>query len=74
MESGRILPGVKVVIANPETKGQCLDTQLGEIWVASQHNGSGYFNVSEDDYLTEGEILFHFFALMELSLTDYRWV
>lgn len=53
MESGRILPGVKVVIANPETKGQCIDKQLGEIWVSSQHNGSGYFNVSDDDVLTE---------------------
>lgn len=53
MESGRILPGVKVVIANPETKGQCVDSQLGEIWVSSNHNGSGYFNVTEDDHLTE---------------------
>lgn len=59
MESGRILPGVKVVIANPESKGQCVDSQLGEIWISSQHNGSGYFNVSEDDQLTEEHFRAH---------------
>lgn len=31
MESGKLLPGVKVVIANPETKGQCGDSHLGEV-------------------------------------------
>ena len=25
------MPGVKVVIANPETKGQCADSHLGEV-------------------------------------------
>lgn len=29
MESGKLLPGLKVVIANPETKGQCGDSHLG---------------------------------------------
>ena len=33
MESGKIMPGVKIVIANPETRGQCADSHLGEIWV-----------------------------------------
>lgn len=33
MESGKLLPGVKVIIANPESKGQCGDSHLGEIWV-----------------------------------------
>uniref|UniRef100_A0A915E6R1 AMP-dependent synthetase/ligase domain-containing protein n=1 Tax=Ditylenchus dipsaci TaxID=166011 RepID=A0A915E6R1_9BILA len=28
MESGKLLPGVKVVIANPETRGQCADSHL----------------------------------------------
>ena len=28
---GQILPGVKVVIANPETKGMCADSHLGEV-------------------------------------------
>jgi len=45
MESGKLLPGVKVVIANPETKGQCADSHLGELWVASEHNASGYFSL-----------------------------
>lgn len=63
IESGRILPGVIVVIANPETKGLCVDSQLGEIWVSSQHNGSGYFNVTEDDQLTEE----HFRARLETN-------
>ena len=30
-ESGKLLPGVKVVIANPETKGHCGDSNLGEV-------------------------------------------
>lgn len=33
VESGKLLPGVKVIIANPETKGQCGESHLGEIWV-----------------------------------------
>jgi acyl-CoA synthetase (AMP-forming)/AMP-acid ligase II len=33
VESGKLLPGVKVIIANPDTKGQCGDSHLGEIWV-----------------------------------------
>ncbi|VDL81787.1 unnamed protein product, partial [Nippostrongylus brasiliensis] len=41
----QLLPGVKVVIANPETRGQCADSHLGEIWVASPHNAMGYFTV-----------------------------
>ena len=27
----QLLPGVKVVIANPDTKGQCADSNLGEV-------------------------------------------
>lgn len=52
MESGKLLPGVKVIIANPETKGQCGDSHLGEIWVQSGHNASGYFTIygDENDY------------------------
>ncbi|XP_067123650.1 disco-interacting protein 2 isoform X2 [Centruroides vittatus] len=51
MESGKLLPGVKVVIANPETRGQCGDSHLGEIWVQSPHNASGYFTIYGDDSL-----------------------
>jgi hypothetical protein len=32
MESGKLLPGVKVVIANPDTKGHCGDSNLGEVF------------------------------------------
>lgn len=34
IESGKLLPGVKVIIANPETKGHYGDSHLGEIWVS----------------------------------------
>ncbi|VDP93612.1 unnamed protein product, partial [Echinostoma caproni] len=36
--SGRIGKRVHVAIANPDTLGQCADSQLGEIWVSSPHN------------------------------------
>ncbi|XP_066148152.1 disco-interacting protein 2 homolog A isoform X5 [Euwallacea fornicatus] len=49
MESGKLLPGVKVIIANPESKGQCGDSHLGEIWVQSGHNASGYFTIYGDE-------------------------
>ncbi|CAG9855709.1 unnamed protein product [Phyllotreta striolata] len=58
MESGKLLPGVKVIIANPETKGQCGDSHLGEIWVQSGHNASGYFTI----YGEESEYGDHFNA------------
>ena len=31
MESGKLLPGVNVIIANADTKGQCGDSHLGEV-------------------------------------------
>ncbi|XP_075229172.1 disco-interacting protein 2 isoform X3 [Lycorma delicatula] len=49
LESGKLLPGVKVIIANPDTKGQCGDSHLGEIWVQSPHNASGYFSIYGDE-------------------------
>ncbi|CAL8101663.1 unnamed protein product [Orchesella dallaii] len=49
MESGKLLPGSKVIIANPDTKGQCGDSHLGEIWVQSPHNASGYFTIFGDE-------------------------
>ena len=45
------MPGVKVVIANPETKGQCADSHLGEIWVNSPQNASGYYTIYGDESL-----------------------
>ncbi|KRT82605.1 AMP-binding protein, partial [Oryctes borbonicus] len=58
MESGKLLPGIKVIIANPETKGQCGDSHLGEIWVQSGHNASGYYMT----YGEEGDSIDHFNA------------
>jgi len=48
-ESGKLLPGVQVVIANPDTKGQCADSSLGEIWVSCPHNANGYFAIYGDE-------------------------
>lgn len=31
MESGKLLPGTRVIIANPDTKGHCGDSNLGEV-------------------------------------------
>ncbi len=42
LESGKLLPGVKVVIANPETKGQCADSHLGEVNIINRKKF--YFN------------------------------
>ncbi|XP_035702936.1 disco-interacting protein 2 isoform X5 [Folsomia candida] len=49
MESGKLLPGTKVIIANPDTKGQCGDSHLGEIWVQSPHTSGGYFTIFGDE-------------------------
>uniref|UniRef100_A0A182MNJ2 DMAP1-binding domain-containing protein n=1 Tax=Anopheles culicifacies TaxID=139723 RepID=A0A182MNJ2_9DIPT len=49
VESGKLLPGVKVIIANPDSKGQCGDSHLGEIWVQSPHNSNGYFTIYGDE-------------------------
>lgn len=66
MESGKLLPGVKVIIANPETKGQCGDSHLGEIWVQSGHNASGYFTIYGD----ESEYSDHFNARLVTGKKD----
>uniref|UniRef100_A0A8B9G684 Disco interacting protein 2 homolog B n=1 Tax=Amazona collaria TaxID=241587 RepID=A0A8B9G684_9PSIT len=46
-----ILPGVKVVIVNPETKGPLGDSHLGEIWVNSPHTASGYYTIYDNETL-----------------------
>uniref|UniRef100_A0A3Q2PHA0 Disco interacting B n=1 Tax=Fundulus heteroclitus TaxID=8078 RepID=A0A3Q2PHA0_FUNHE len=51
MESGKILPGVRVIIVNPETKGPLGDSHLGEIWVNSPHNASGYYTIYGEESL-----------------------
>ncbi|XP_070495402.1 disco-interacting protein 2-like isoform X4 [Chironomus tepperi] len=49
VESGKLLPGLKVIIANAESKGQCGESHLGEIWVQSPHTSSGYFTIYGDE-------------------------
>lgn len=48
MECGKIMPGVKVAIVNPDNKMFCANTDLGEIWVSSGHNGTGYYGLGEE--------------------------
>lgn len=48
-KTGKLLPGVKVIIANPDTKGHCGDSHLGEIWVQSPHTANGYFTIYGDE-------------------------
>lgn len=47
--TGKLLPGVKAIIANPDTKGHCGDSHLGEIWVQSPHTANGYFTIYGDE-------------------------
>jgi len=49
IESGKLLPGVNVIIANPDTKGHCGDCNLGEIWVQSPFNSSGYVCIGDEE-------------------------
>uniref|UniRef100_A0A8C8ML61 DMAP1-binding domain-containing protein n=1 Tax=Oncorhynchus tshawytscha TaxID=74940 RepID=A0A8C8ML61_ONCTS len=51
MESGTILPGVRVIIVNPETRGPLGDSHLGEIWVQSPHSSSGYYTIYGEESL-----------------------
>uniref|UniRef100_A0A672RYG5 Disco interacting C n=1 Tax=Sinocyclocheilus grahami TaxID=75366 RepID=A0A672RYG5_SINGR len=69
MESGKILPGVRIIIANPETKGPLGDSHLGEIWVHCAHNGSGYFTVYGDEALQSD----HFNSHLSFGDTQTIW-
>ncbi|XP_048865830.1 disco-interacting protein 2 homolog C isoform X12 [Brienomyrus brachyistius] len=69
MESGKILPGVRIIIANPETKGPLGDSHLGEIWVHSSHNASGYFTVYGDESLQSD----HFSSRLSFGDTQTVW-
>ncbi|XP_035285754.1 LOW QUALITY PROTEIN: disco-interacting protein 2 homolog C-like [Anguilla anguilla] len=69
MESGKILPGVRIIIANPETKGPLGDSHLGEIWVHSGHNASGYFTVYGDESLQSD----HFSSRLSFGDTQTVW-
>ncbi|XP_040000348.1 disco-interacting protein 2 homolog C isoform X1 [Xiphias gladius] len=69
MESGKILPGVRIIIANPETKGPMGESHLGEIWVHSGHNASGYFTVYGDEALQSD----HFNSRLSFGDTQTVW-
>uniref|UniRef100_A0A8C5I6U5 DMAP1-binding domain-containing protein n=1 Tax=Gouania willdenowi TaxID=441366 RepID=A0A8C5I6U5_GOUWI len=69
MESGKILPGVRIIIANPETKGPMGESHLGEIWVQSGHNASGYFTVYGDESLQSD----HFNSRLSFGDTQTIW-
>uniref|UniRef100_A0A3Q1HY25 Disco interacting C n=1 Tax=Acanthochromis polyacanthus TaxID=80966 RepID=A0A3Q1HY25_9TELE len=69
MESGKILPGVRIIIANPETKGPMGESHLGEIWVHSGHNSSGYFTVYGDEALQSD----HFSSRLSFGDTQTVW-
>ncbi|XP_067892105.1 disco-interacting protein 2 homolog A-like [Heterodontus francisci] len=69
MESGKILPGVKVIITNPETKGPLGDSHLGEIWVSSPHNATGYYTVYGEESLHAD----HFNARLSFGDTQTLW-
>ncbi|KAJ4922690.1 hypothetical protein JOQ06_024375 [Pogonophryne albipinna] len=69
MESGKILPGVRIIIANPETKGPMGESHLGEIWVQSGHNSSGYFTVYGDEALQSD----HFNSRLSFGDTQTLW-
>uniref|UniRef100_A0A8D3D8G7 Disco-interacting protein 2 homolog Bb n=1 Tax=Scophthalmus maximus TaxID=52904 RepID=A0A8D3D8G7_SCOMX len=47
----QILPGVRVIIVNPETRGPLGDSHLGEIWVNSPHTASGYYTIYGEESL-----------------------
>lgn len=47
MESGKIVSNGRVIIVNPDNRMPCAHTDLGEIWVNSPHNGSGYYGLKE---------------------------
>uniref|UniRef100_H0V1Q4 Disco interacting A n=1 Tax=Cavia porcellus TaxID=10141 RepID=H0V1Q4_CAVPO len=69
MESGKILPGVKVIIAHTETKGPLGDSHLGEIWVSSPHNATGYYTVYGEEALHAD----HFSARLSFGDTQTVW-
>uniref|UniRef100_A0A672L2F4 Disco-interacting protein 2 homolog B-A n=1 Tax=Sinocyclocheilus grahami TaxID=75366 RepID=A0A672L2F4_SINGR len=69
MESGTILPGVRVIIVNPETRGPLGDSHLGEIWVCSPHNASGYYTIYGEESLQAD----HFNTRLSFGDTETLW-
>ncbi|KAL1117061.1 hypothetical protein AAG570_004389 [Ranatra chinensis] len=42
VESGQLLPAVRLAVVNPETGRLCSSYHIGEIWVDSEHNTRNY--------------------------------
>ncbi|XP_029450845.1 disco-interacting protein 2 homolog B isoform X4 [Rhinatrema bivittatum] len=68
-ESGKILPGVRVIIVDPETKGPLGDSHLGEIWVNSPHTASGYYTIYDSESLQAD----HFNTKLSFGDTQTLW-
>ncbi|XP_067302166.1 disco-interacting protein 2 homolog B-A isoform X2 [Pseudorasbora parva] len=68
-ESGTMLPGVRVIIVNPETRGPLGDSHLGEIWVNSPHNASGYYTIYGEESLQAD----HFNTRLSFGETETLW-
>ncbi|MEE6471871.1 hypothetical protein FKM82_009403 [Ascaphus truei] len=69
LESGKILPGVTVIIVNPETKGPLGDSHLGEIWVTSPHTACGYYTIYDSESLQAD----HFNTQLSFGDTQTLW-
>ena len=50
--SGRVLPGLEVVIADPETCARRAAGEVGEIWIAGPSVAQGYWNRPEETRAT----------------------
>ncbi|MGH0154798.1 UNVERIFIED_CONTAM: hypothetical protein FKN15_031704 [Acipenser sinensis] len=55
--------------ANPETKGPLGDSHLGEVWVHSAHNSSGYFTIYGEESLQSD----HFNSHLSFGDTQTIW-
>uniref|UniRef100_A0A8C4PYZ0 DMAP1-binding domain-containing protein n=1 Tax=Eptatretus burgeri TaxID=7764 RepID=A0A8C4PYZ0_EPTBU len=69
MASGKVMPGVKIIIANSETRGPLGDSHLGEIWVASLHCASGYYTI----YGEQSPHTDHFSSQLSVGDTSTVW-
>lgn len=45
---GGVIPGQKVIVANPETLKSCQPSEIGEIWSSGSSVGQGYWNREQD--------------------------
>jgi acyl-CoA synthetase (AMP-forming)/AMP-acid ligase II/thioesterase domain-containing protein/acyl carrier protein len=54
---GRLLPGTRVEIVNPDTQRRCKAQEVGEIWVASAGVARGFWQRQEETAATFGAVL-----------------